>query len=71
MTMRHRFVYSKNQPFRTPNGRGITVLERCSRVHGTELGAYECPVVRITTYTEGRERHLRRMEAADLREWLK
>ena len=71
MTVRHKFVYSKNQPFRTPNSKGITVLERCSRVYGTDLGAYECPVVRITTYTERQERQLRRMEAADLREWLK
>ncbi len=71
MTVRHRFVYSKYQPFRTPTSRGITVLERCSRVHGTELGAYECPAVRITTYTEGQERRPQQMEAADLREWLK
>ena len=71
MTVRHRFVYSKNQPFRTPNSKGITVLERCSKVHGTDLGAYDCPVVRITTYTEGQEKQSQQMEAVDPREWLK
>ncbi|GEM_PF-4016405 len=71
MTVRHRFVYSRNQPFRTPNGRGITVLERCYRGHGTELGAYECPAVRTTTYTEEQGRQSQQMEAADLHEWLK
>ena len=71
MTVRHRFIYSRCQPFRTPTSIGITVLERCSRVHGTELGAYECTAVRIMTYTEGQERQSEQMEAADLREWLK
>ena len=33
--------------------------------------AYECPAVRIMTYTEGQERQFQQMEAADLREWLK
>ena len=28
MTVRHKFVYSKSQPFRTPPSIGITVLER-------------------------------------------
>jgi len=65
VTVRHKSVYSKNQPFRTPKNRDITVLERCSRVHGTELGSYECPAVQVTTYAERHERHLRRMEAAD------
>ena len=69
--MRHRFIYSKCQPFRTPTSMGITVLERCSRVHGTGLGARECAAVRITTYTEGQERRCQQVEAADLREWLK
>ena len=69
--MRHRFIYSKCQPFRTPTSIGITVLERCSRVHGTGLGAQECPAVRVTTYTEGQERRSQQVEAADLREWLK
>lgn len=71
MTVRHRFIYSKYQPFRPPTSVGITVLERCSRVHGTGLGAQECPAVRVTTYTEGRERRFQQVEAADLREWLK
>ena len=71
MTVRHKFVYSKYQAFRMPVSVGITVLERCSRLHGTVDSTYECPVVRVTTYTEGQERQPQQMEAAELREWLK
>ena len=71
MGVRHKFVYSKYQPFETPISMGITVLERCSRVHGLEHGTYECPVVRVTIFAEGQERQPRQMEAAELREWLK
>ena len=70
MTVRHRFVYAKNQPFRTPDSAGIVVIERCSRIHEA-IGAYECPAVRVTTYTEGSERDIRQLEAADLAEWLR
>ncbi len=40
-------------------------------MHRTELGAYECLAVRITTYTDGQEMQSQQMEAAALREWLK
>ena len=69
MTVRHKLIYSRYHSFRTPTSISITVLVRCPRVHGTEFGAHECPAVRITTYTEGRERQSEQMEAADLREW--
>ena len=70
MTVRHKFVYAKNQPFRTPDSGGIMVIERCSRIHET-VGTHECPAVRITTYTEGSERNIRQLEAAEMSEWLK
>ncbi len=51
-TVRHKFVYSNYQSFRTPGSAGITVLERCSRTHGTYDGTYECSMLRVTTYAE-------------------
>ena len=41
MTVSHKFIYSRYQPFQSPTRVGIMTLERCSRVHGTEFGAYE------------------------------
>ena len=71
MAVRHKFVYSKSQPFKTPLNTGVTIIERCSRLHGTETAVYDCPVIRVTTYIEGHERQPRQMEAAELQEWLK
>ena len=56
MTVRDKLIYSRWRPFRTPTSIDITVLERRPRVQWTELGAHECPAVRITTYAEGRDR---------------
>ena len=71
MTVRHKVVYSKHQLFRTPSTKGIAVIERCSRAHDSERAGADCPIVRVTTYTEGQERQVRQLSVADLAEWLK
>ena len=71
MVVRHKFVFSKYQAFQTPTGAGIAVIERCAREHGSGDATSDCPMARITTYTEGQERQSRHLEAADLVEWLK
>ena len=71
MEVRHKFVYSKHQAFRTPINAGLMVLERCSRTHGLSDGSYECQTVRVTNYIEGQERQPQQLSAAELHEWLK
>ena len=71
MAVRHKFVYSKYQAFRTPINAGIMVLERCSRTHGLSDDTYECLIVRVTNYIEGQERQPQQISAAELHEWLK
>ncbi|MCE2458850.1 MAG: hypothetical protein J4G14_13730 [Dehalococcoidia bacterium] len=71
MRVRHRYAFKKYHEFRTPTGKGITVLEPCVRSHETGEATGACTSVRVTTYSEGRERDQRLVDASDLAEWVK
>ena len=61
-TVRHRFVYSRCQPFRMPGSAGIAVLERCVEGTWDPDGTCECFVVIVATCSEGRETRGKRGE---------